>query len=61
MGHLLTPGDLVRGYDLSTCVFGSQEFPDNFTLPDIILVKKIHLKTQVCNYETIYKSFNIVV
>jgi hypothetical protein len=45
MGHLLSSGDGVAGYDLAATVGGDWELDDilhgNYVLPDVVLVKKV--------------------
>ena len=48
LGHLLSPGDVVLGYDLASTVLSSEaewsienDVTSNFVMPDIVLVKKI--------------------
>ena len=48
LGHLLSPGDVVLGYDLVSTVLSSEaewslenDVTSNFVVPDIVLVKKI--------------------
>ena len=48
LGHLLSPGDVVLGYDLASTVLSSEaewsienDVTSNFVMPDVVLVKKI--------------------
>jgi len=48
LGHLLSPGDVVLGYDLISTVLSSEaewsvenETSSNYILPDVVLVKKV--------------------
>lgn len=45
LGHLVSPGDVVMGYDLVATVGGDWEleesFHNSFVLPDVVLVKKV--------------------
>ena len=46
LGNLLSPGDVVLGYDLVSTVGGDWElkesFNSSFVIPDVVLVKKVH-------------------
>jgi nonsense-mediated mRNA decay protein 3 len=45
LGHLISAGDVVLGYDLVSTVSGDRELEESFNssyvLPDIVLVKKV--------------------
>ncbi|KAL0220694.1 hypothetical protein RCL1_000548 [Eukaryota sp. TZLM3-RCL] len=47
----LNPGDLVQGYDLNSMQFDTNLVGDTSNLPDVILVKKIYVRTRPRKYK----------